>query len=283
MRAFRDSKLLEIIMQTQLNLVFLLGMFFLNTSLCADNDTRLDNTFERLKKVFPTIQCNQQKLLSRYEGHYVKKDYWIGLEKTKNHALSSNQESNLMTVNIDKDGFVGLGYSYHEGQNFECTFEKDNVLWSCVDNWCEKLQIDHQKQLFISESTYELKELASLPKVIPMVGPLIRVGKFRDYTVYFEKIFQHKCYISDVGEKWCFGKDEISIDEKIRKAYLKLDMSEIPEYGNTLTFDYDYNEDMFVFVPYENGWKIFQDTWLTIENHIPVNPLTDKPWRILLE
>lgn len=270
-------------MQTKLNLVFLLCLFSISTSLYADNDTRLADTLEMLKKEFPTIQCNQEKLLTRYEGHYVTKAYWIGLEKTKSHALSANQESNLMTVNIGKDGFVGLGYSYHEGVNFECTFEKDNVLWSCVDNSCEKLQIDHQKQIFISKFTYELKELASLPKGIPMVGPLIRVGKSRDYSVYFEKIFQHKCYTSDVGEKWCFGKNEITIDKKVQKAYLKLDMSEIPEYGNTLTFDNDYNEDMFVFVPYNNGWKIFQDTWLTIENHIPVNPLTDKPWRILRE
>lgn len=270
-------------MQTKLNLVFLLCLFSLSTSLYADNDTRLADTLEMLKKEFPTIQCNQEKLLSRYEGHYVEKDFWIKLEKTKNYALSANKESYLLAVDIDKHGFVSVGYNWHEGQAYECSFERGDVLWSCSDTWCSKLQIDRQRQLFISESTYTHKDIVSLPEKLPMSGPLIRVGKSNDYSIYFEKIFQHKCYISDVGEKWCFGKKEITIDSKVHQVYLELDIVLMPHYGNIVAFDDKSSDNLFVFVPYENGWKIFQDSWIDRENYIPVNPLTDKPWRILRE
>jgi hypothetical protein len=269
-------------MQTKLNLVFLLGIFSLNTLLCAD-DIRLENTFERLKKVFPTIQCNQQKLLSRYEGHYVTKGYWIGLEKTKSHPLSGDKES--YTIDIGSNGFVLASPNWHEGaQPYECTFEKENILWLCNDGGCSKLKIDHQKQLFISVDYYDAKDIVSLStKEIPMDGPFIRIGKSRDDSAYFEKIFQHKCYTSDVSEKWCFGKDEITVDNQVHKVYLELDIVLMPQYGNILTFDDKLSDNLFVFVPYENGWKIFQDTSIDRENYIPVNPLTDKPWRILRE
>jgi len=268
-------------MQTKLNFVFLLGIFSINTSLCADNDTRLDYTLDMLKKEFPTIQCNQQKLLSPYEGHYVEKAYWTELEKTKSHPLSGDKES--YTIDIGKNGFVIASPNWHEGsQPYECTFEKENVLWSCNDDGCNKLQIDHQKQLFISVDYYNPKDLVSLSiKEITMIGPLIRVSKSNDNSAYFEKIFQHKCYTSDIGEKWCFGKDEITIDNKAHKVYLELDIVLMPQYGNILTFDDQYSDNLFVFVPYENGWKIFQDTSIDRENYVPVNPLTDKPWRIL--
>ena len=263
-------------MQTKLNSAFLLCLFFLSTVLCADDTIRRDSTLDMLKKEFPTIQYNQQKLLSPYEGHYVTKEYWTELEKTKSHPLSEAQKS----YDINEYG-LEIIFSYHEWLGYDCTFEKDGALWAYNGYRCYKLQINDQKQLFISVDSYHLQEFGSLPKAIPMDGPLIRVGKSRDDSAYFEKIFQHKCYTSDAGEKWCFGKKEITIDNKVHKVDLQLDMSEIPEYGNTLTFDDESGDDFFVFVPYENGWKIFQDTWMTTENHIPANPQTDKPWRIL--
>lgn len=269
-------------MQTKLNFVFLLCLFSISTSLCADNDTRLDYTLDMLKKEFPTIQCNQQILLSPYEGHYVTKAYWAELEKTKSHPLSGDKES--YTIDIGGNGFVIASPNWHEGaQLYECTLEKENVLWSCNDGGCNKLQIDHQKQLFISVDYYNPKDLVSLPEKIPMDGPFIRIGKSGDDSAYFEKIFQHKCYTSEVGEKWCFGKEEITIDNKVHKVYLKLDIFFTPKYGNTLAFDDQLSDYLFVFVPYKNGWKIFQDSWIDSENHVEVNPLTDKPWRILLE
>jgi len=269
-------------MQTKLNLIFLLCLFSISTSLCADNDTRLADTLDMLKKEFPTIQCNQQKLLSRYNGTYVKKDFWIKLEKTKNYALSLKKESDLLIIDINEYG-LGISFNYHEGQGYECTFEKDNVLWACVDNWCKKLQIDHQKQLFMSFGSYDLKDFASLStQEIPMDGPFIRIGKSGDNSAYFEKIFQHKCYTSDIGEKWCFGKDEITIGSKAHKVDLLLDIVvATPRYGNTLIFDDQSSDNLFVFVPYKNGWKIFQDTWFDRENYVDVNPLIDKPWRVL--
>ncbi|WP_263833011.1 hypothetical protein [Sulfurospirillum oryzae] len=268
-------------MQTKLNSAFLLFLLFLNSVLCADNNTRLDPTLEMVKKVFPTIQCNQQQLLLRYEGTYVKKGFWLELEKTKNYALSANQESDFLIISINEYG-LGISFNYHEGQGFECTFEKDNVLWSCNDHWCRKLQIDHQKQLFMSAGSYDLKDFASLfNKDIPMDGPFIRIGKDGDDSAYFEKIFQHKCYTSDIGEKWCFGKEEITIDSKVHKVYLELDIVFTPKYGNALAFNDKLSDNLFVFVPYKNGWKIFQDSWIDSENHVEVNPLTDKPWRIL--
>lgn len=275
-------KILETLMQTKLNSAFFLFLLFLNSVLCADSNTRFDPTLEMVKKEFPTIQCNQQTLLSRYEGHYVEKDFWIKLEKTKNYALSANKESDLLIVNIGKDGLISVSENYHEGQNYDCSFEQKSVLWSCEYTYkCIKLQVDSQKQLFISEFRYEPKKIASLPKDIPMDGPFIRIGKSGDDSAYFEKIFQHKCYTSEVGEKWCFGKDEITINSKVHKAYLELDIIFTPKYGNALAFDNQFSSDLFVFVPYKNGWKIFQDSWIDSENHVEVNPLADKPWRIL--
>lgn len=202
------------------------------------------------------MQCSKTST-SPYEGHYVTKEYWTKLEQTKSHPLAKG----VLTVNISKDGYVRVGQNYHEGQAYVCSFIKDNLLRACASDH-ECINVNELISNYHNE-------------------PLIRVGKAGDYTVYFEKIFQHKCYTSDVGEKWCFGKEEVTIDQNTRKAYLWLDLIEIPEYGNTLTFDNAYGGDFFVFVPYKNGWKIFQDTWLSIENHVEVNPLTDKPWRIL--
>lgn len=268
-------------MQTKFNSAFLLFLCFLSTVLCADNDTRLADTLVMLKKEFPAIQCNQQTLLSPYEGHYVKKEYWAELEKTKSHPLAGYKES--YTIKIGSNGFVIASPNWHEGaQPYVCTFEKENILWLCNDGGCSKLKIDYQKQLFISVDHYDIKDIVSISaKEIPMEGPFIRIGKSGDDSAYFEKIFQHKCYTSDVGEKWCFGKDEITIDSKIHKVYLELDIELMPRYGNILTFDDRYSDNLFVFVLYKNGWKIFQDTSIDRENYIPVNPQTDKPWRIL--
>jgi len=246
-------------MQTKFNSAFLLCLFFLNTILCADDIK--DYRRNQFEKDFPTMQCSKTAT-SPYEGHYVTKEYWTKLEQTKSHPLSGGS----LSIDIGKDGYVNVGLHYHEGGSYFCSFVKDNSLWSCAsDHECISFKIDNNQQLISSHHD----------------RPLIRVGKAGDYTVYFEKIFQHKCYTSDVGEKWCFGKEEITIDQKTRKAYLMLDLMERPEYGNTLTFDNEYGDEFFVFVPYKNGWKIFQDTWLSIENHVEVNPLTDKPWRIL--
>ncbi len=271
-------------MQSKLNLVFLLSLFFLNTVLWADDIT--DYRRNQFEKDFPTMQCSKTATLP-YEGHYVTKSYWAKLEKIKIGPLpleSDPTEGEVLTVNIGRDGFIGVGQNYHEGQGYVCSFAQDNLLWACESNYgCIQLRFDSQRQLFISEERYNPKDIASLPKEIPMSKPLIRVGNAGDYTVYFEKIFPNKCYTSDVGEKWCFGKEEITIDNKVHKVYLDLSGFLMPLYGESLTFDDQYSENLFVFVPYKNGWKIFQDTAMDSENHIEVNPLTDTPWRILFE
>jgi len=59
-----------------------------------------------------------------------------------------------------------------------------------------------------------------------------------------------------------------------------LDTVEIPLYGSAVSLE-DNMSMLWMFVPYEKGYKVFQDTAITDENHKKINPLTDKPWHIL--
>ena len=112
-------------------------------------------------------------------------------------------------------------------------------------------------------------------------GPFIRVGKaFDESAIYFKRLFQNKCYKDELNQKWCFKNSEIKINNKKFKVELMLDTVEIPLYGSAVSLE-DNMSMLWMFVPYEKGYKVFQDTAITDENHKKINPLTDKPWHIL--
>lgn len=199
------------------------------------------------------IECQQQNGLAKYSGHYTDEDLWNNIPKKRHWALTRGQPHNgISRVEVDEHGVVIACTGWHEGSiQPTCSAIIKNKLW------------------IINEFTNRWE------------GPFIRVGKaFEENTIYFNRLFQNKCYKDELNQKWCFINSEINIDNKKIKVELMLDTDESPLYGNALRLEEDRSM-LWMFVPYKNGWKVFQDTWLTDENYKAINPLKDKPWHIL--
>ncbi len=229
------------------------------------------------------IECQQnqqQELLSRYAGQYILKDFWDDLGKKRDWSAAKTKEVDRIAITIDKNGIVGVGENWHEGQHFECAFVKYNQIWlyDYSDNSYALLKIKNN-QLWISNLSNEPEVLF---KNIPLMGPLIRIGSSdtEESSIYFQKIFQHKCFKDEIGQKWCFGDNQITINQKKFKMYFRLETVEPPSYGTVLSLN-EFSDNYWVFIPYKKGWKVFKDTYMYNVNHKEINPLTDKPWHIL--
>lgn len=209
--------------------------------------------FTSLWSLDEPIECQQQNVLAKYTGHYTDKDLWKNIPKERNWAVTNEQvKNNFISVDINKDGEVTAYTNWHEGAlQPTCSSIIKNKLW------------------VINEYTNKWE------------GPFIRAGKaYDENSIYFNRLFQNKCYKDELNQKWCFGNSKINIDNKKIKVILMLDTVESPLYGNALRLEEDRSR-LWMFVPYKNGWKVFQDTFITDENHKVINPLTDKPWHIL--
>ena len=199
------------------------------------------------------IKCQQQNILAKYAGHYTDKDLWNNIPKERNWAVTNGQANNeFISVDINKDGEVTAYTNWHEGAiQPACSSIIKNKLW------------------VINEYTNKWE------------GPFLRVGKaFDENTIYFNRLFQNKCYNDESNKQWCFGNSEIKMNNKKIKVVLMLDIVESPLYGNALRLEEDRSR-LWMFVPYKKGYKVFKDTFITDENHKEINPLTDKPWHIL--
>jgi hypothetical protein len=147
---------------------------------------------------------------------------------------------------------------------------------SFIDGWHEAGMADYcvrfqGKELWV-KNPYE-----SSPA---WVGPFIYVGPTEsDSIIYFDRIFGNNCYISNIGERWCFRSGSILINSKRHKAECELDITEMPTYGTPVTID--GGKEFLVFVPIADGWKIFQDTVVTSNGHKDIDPNKSIPWRIL--
>lgn len=229
------------------------------------------------------IECQQNQqpeLLSRYAGQYILKDFWDNLGKKRDWSAAKTKENDRISISIDKNGIVGVGENWHEGQHYECAFVKNNQIWlyDYSNNSYALLKIKN-KQVWISNLSYE-PEISF--KNISLMGPLIPIGSFDtdESSIYFLKIFQNKCFKDEIGQKWCFGDNHITINQKKFKIFFRLETVEPPSYGTVLSLN-EFSEDYWVFVPYKKGWKVFQDTSIFNDNHKVINPLIDKPWHIL--
>jgi hypothetical protein len=199
------------------------------------------------------IECQQQNVLVKYTGHYTDKDLWNNIPKVRNWASTHGQPHNgISRVEIDEHGVVTAATGWHEGTiQPTCSAIIKNKLW------------------IINEFTNRWE------------GPFIRVGKaFEENTIYFNRLFQNKCYKDELNQKWCFRNSEINIDNKKIKVELMLDTFETPLYGTALKLE-ENTSRLWMIVPYKNGWKIFLDTWASDENYKVINPLKDNPWHIL--
>ncbi|DAB38523.1 MAG: hypothetical protein A2552_08870 [Sulfuricurvum sp. RIFOXYD2_FULL_44_160] len=197
--------------------------------------------------------CEQQNILAKYAGHYADQVLWHNIPIQRKWSSTQEQSYNgISRVNIDKHGVVTAATGWHEGSiQPKCSSIIKNKLW------------------IINEFTNHWE------------GPFIRVSKdFDENTIYFNRLFQNKCYKDELNQKWCFRNGEIQIDKKKIKVELMLDTDESPLYGNALRLEEDRSR-LWMFVPHKNGWKIFQDTFVTDEKFKEIDPLTDKPWHFL--
>jgi hypothetical protein len=198
-------------------------------------------------------ECMQQNVLAKYTGHYTNPELWDNIPKQRNWVLTSNpSKKGIISANINECGEVGAYDNWHEGGMApKCSSIIKNNLW------------------IFNEHTHKWN------------GPLMHVGKASDEgRIYFNRLFQNRCYKDELNQQWCFGNGEIKIDNKKFKASLKTDTVELPSYGSAIEIE-NGNSIFWMFVPYNEGWKVFQDTWASDENRKEVNPLTDKPWHIL--
>lgn len=195
-----------------------------------------------------SIECQQQNILANDTGHYTNKVLWNNIPKKRNWVLTNGESNNeIISIDINEQGEVTAYTNWQPA----CSSIIKNKLW------------------VINEYTNKWE------------GPFMRAGKaFDENTIYFKRLFQNKCYKDELNQKWCFGNGEIQIDKKKIKVELMLDTVESPLYGNALRLEEDRSR-LWMFVPYKNGWKVFQDTFVTDENFKDSNPLTDKPWHIL--
>lgn len=213
------------------------------------------------------IECQQQNILAKYTGYYTNTALWNNLPKLRQWPLARGQwHGDIASFNITKESEhneIKDADIYESGE----IFAYDNWHEGSIQSVCSAIL---KNKLWIFNKNNHKWE-----------GPFIRVGKALDEnTIYFNRLFQNKCYKDELNQKWCFRNSEIQIDNKKFKVELMLDTVESPLYGNALRLEEDRSR-LWMFVPYKNGWKVFQDTFITDENHKVINPLTDKPWHIL--
>lgn len=199
-------------------------------------------------------ECVTRDNLKLRTGHYARKTFWDMLPNIKiwSEAMVKFNEYATSAIEISTNGDLQFIDGWHEGSEGACVRFQGNELWA--------------------KKPYE-----SSPE---WVGPFIHVGLAKsDSVIYFDRIFGDRCYISTAGERWCFKSGSILIDGKQYKAECFLDTSEMPIYGTPVSIE--KMEGFWVFVPTDNGWKIFQDTFVTLDGHKEIDPKKSLPWRTL--
>ena len=200
----------------------------------------------------PTSEAVHSKIEQQnISGAYARKIFWEHLPETKiwSKALKKFNPHEVSAVDMFTNKDAAIISGWHEGypaKGFE--FRADG-LW-------------------IKQSPSE------------WTGPFIRIGNSgQDKVLYFNQIFGSNCYTSDKNESWCFQSGAIQIDDKKHKAALILDLNEMPDYGTPVNFG--EKDELLMFVPTNNGWKVFQDTDWSDENHVEIDPEKSTPWRTL--
>ena len=186
-------------------------------------------------------------------GAYARKSFWENLPDNRiwSVALEKYNQYDATAVDLTPDGRAAITMGWHEADTAkEFEFRTDGL-------WIKG---------YSSEWT----------------GPFVRIGNSgQDEVLYFNRIFGSNCFTSDKNERWCFQSGAIQIDSKIHKAELKLDLNETPDYGTPIFIDNE-EHNLLMFVPINNGWKIFQDTVLG-DDRVEIDPNKMEPWRTLVQ
>lgn len=195
-------------------------------------------------------ECTSRAVLKKHTGHYAEKTFWNMLPKVKIWAETGI--SSISAVDILDTGESIASYSWHEGGDC-CVQLRGNEVWVKNPN-------DDKKNS-------------------QWVGPFIRVSStgYKE-TPYFDRIFGNHCFKSNKNEQWCFGPGSIKVGTKRYKANIVTDTSEMPTYGTPVRIEGENN--FWIFVPWGEGWKVFKDTFLTVEDRA-VDPNKSTPWRKL--
>jgi hypothetical protein len=202
-------------------------------------------------------ECDSQDRLKSHAGHYAKKIFWENLPKLKSWAETMKRFNTYdsSAINIFTDGMLASIDGWHEAGAPNCVQFRNNELWV--------------------RNPYD-------PKT-EWLGPFIRVGSadpaYSENRYYFDKIFGDGCYTSDKQERWCFQSGTVFIDSKRHDAELALDTSEMPDYGTPVSID--KKDGFWIFVPIAGGWNVFQDTFVSAEDHKDIDPKKSVPWRVL--
>lgn len=196
--------------------------------------------------------CDSKASLAMHEGHYARKTVWEKLPALRNWNRANQFKGWVSAIDIKPDGESSASFRWHEGGNVCAKFRAD-VLWA-------------------KDSTSSLAEWE---------GPFLRVGSSSQSpeVLYFNRLFGTRCFVASRGENWCFGPGTIKINERLYQARLVLDSVEMPTYGSPVSIDREKN--FWVFVPHGQGWKVFQDTFVTEEGHKDIDPAMSKPWMVL--
>jgi hypothetical protein len=195
-------------------------------------------------------KCMTSEELKPLAGNWARKSVWNAIKKNKN--WSTVEQPDIDAVIINTDGNNNAIYGWHEASP-QCVQKHDDRLW-IIDTILSSDRI----------------------------GPFISIGTDPDIRdPYFQRIFENKCFTSDKKEKWCFSTSSISINNKKHPAWILLDKSEVPNYGTAIRFNKEDTDKLLVFVPQDKGWKVYEDTWESSHNYIPIDLKTATPWRVL--
>lgn len=198
------------------------------------------------------IICDPKDLT---EGAYARTRTLGKLSSHKEWAKYEFEgEFGMDAVFIRKPNIIGALW-WHEGSSVCVKFNKDGMWASTIEG--HNISGDWQ-------------------------GPFTYVGRNSEISdIYFDRIFQKECFFDKkAGKKWCFGSNYFKINSKKYKATLQLDQSESPPFGTSVAVT-GY-KDLFIFYPYNNGWKVFKSAYASEPEYIDIDPNKDSPWAELI-
>jgi hypothetical protein len=195
----------------------------------------------------------------------VDRDVWDALPRVRDWAAitgarrQAREREGLPADGVDavylqgREQIVGLT-AWHEPRPV-CVQVRDSELWAAV--------LDER---FRQQPQWH--------------GPLVPSRDFNALDLsYYNRIFGTVCYDSEKHEHWCFAPAALVIDGKARTVTLQLDRTNMPGYGTPLRVE--GQAGYWVFVPIEDGWKVYRDDDVSRPGHRDINPDRDPPWHTL--
>lgn len=206
--------------------------------------------------------CKATSQLKKFNGHYIKPEIW--------NRFSIERNWNLIWSSINTE-FAAFGI--RDGEPYAITKMFHEGIGACF-----KIK---ENQFWFRSSLNSLDEGK-------WMGPFLRVGAADDEgRIYFDQIFQKKCFTSDPDkERWCFDSGAININGKIHKASLMFDPFFSPRadhIGSEVRVDDEMENFYWIFLPDGDGWKVFREELRDdVDHDTKLEPSALKVWRSLI-